>query len=80
MKYALCFIPIFFFCLGMNAQDQMEEIGNTLFLKKDYTEALPIYKKLFEQEPDNIDYNYRLSCDQNKWKICYGTHPRELHY
>ena len=61
MNYFLCLIAVFFSSLNIFSQDIIEEVGNTLYSKKNYTEALPIYKKLFQQEPDNVDYNYRLA-------------------
>ena len=44
----------------IDAQKQAE----TFFLNKNYADALDVYKKLFEQEPDNIEYNLHLA-------LCY---------
>lgn len=60
MKYFICLITLFF-RLRTFAQEPLKDKGNILFSKKNYIEALDVYKKLFKEEPDNIEYNYRLA-------------------
>ena len=46
------------------SQTVLEDQGEVFFSKKNYNEALPVYKQLFKMEPDNYEYNYRLA-------VCY---------
>ncbi|MBA3704648.1 MAG: PD40 domain-containing protein [Bacteroidetes bacterium] len=64
MKHFICLFLVFISGIALLAQEDLEEKGKFCFSKKNYVDALPIYKKLFEQEPDNIDYNYCLA-------VCY---------
>ena len=64
IKHFICLLLLIISSINLFAQEELEEKGKNWFSKKNYVAALPIYKKLFEQEPDNIDYNYCLA-------VCY---------
>ncbi len=71
MIFRTCLFFAMFSVLSVSAQDPEEE-ANAYFSKKNYADALPVYEKLFNQEPDNVDYNFRLA-------ICYlkaGTNTK----
>jgi len=64
MKYSVCIIATLLSRLCVFAQAPLEDKGDALFSKRNYIEALDVYKKLFKEEPDNVEYNYRLA-------VCY---------
>ena len=63
-RFFYCLFFFLLFSTHVSAQDSPEEKADALFTKGDFKNALPLYKKLFAFEPDNVEYNYRLA-------LCY---------
>jgi len=72
IKFLLTLFSCFYFSLAMVADDNKENINtkknarkaDNYFVFSKYMDALPLYENLVKEEPENIEYNYRLG-------LCY---------